>query len=127
MRERLQPAASLPLDKLQRLIAELGRAEFKRRDTAQRALAELGEQAFPALAQALEKSPNEEARRRLQKLLNTTPVMSPDTLRTIRAIQVLEWGKMPDAKLVLSNLGKGDPAARPTQTAQRALQRLERR
>jgi hypothetical protein len=53
--------------------------------------------------------------------------MTPDALRHLRAIQVLEQIGSPDARQVLASLAQGAPAAPATRDAAAALARLDRR
>ncbi len=66
-----------------------------------------------------------ETRRRLaQVLTNLSDRLSPETLRTIRAITVLEQIGTPEAKAVLETLARGAPGARETEEARASLERL---
>ena len=52
---------------------------------------------------------------------------SPETIRTIRAMMVLERIRTPEAKNALEMLAKGAPGARETEEAKASLERLTRR
>jgi hypothetical protein len=54
-------------------------------------------------------------------------ILSGDTLRTWRALEVLEQVGTPEARQVLEKLAQGAPGTRPTEEARAALQRLARR
>jgi hypothetical protein len=54
-------------------------------------------------------------------------VRSPEALRRIRAIEVLEHIATPEAKAVLQTMATGAPAAVETKDAKAALERLAQR
>ena len=88
---RLKPTAVAPAEKIQQLIIDLDSANGAKREVAQRSLLELGELAVPALHDVLKQTPTLEQRRRVQQILSTPAgKISPDALRSLRAIQVLE-------------------------------------
>lgn len=133
LKDRLRPATALDARQVQRLIADLDSPEFAVREAAAKKLTSFGEQAEPALRQALEGKPSLEARKRLEVLhagaeqAGRGVVRSAELLRTLRAIRVLEHIGDQEARQVLQKLAAGDPAARSTRQAREALQRLERR
>jgi WD40 repeat protein len=87
-----------------KLIAALDADTYADRQAAQRALADMGESARPALRAALEKGAQlpEETRTRLSVLLKQldrppTAAASPERLRTLRAVEALERASATDA------------------------------
>lgn len=96
------------------------------RSKAAAALEHLGGQAGPALRNVLAGSPSAELRQRVVKLLRAidSPAASGETLRAVRAVEVLEVINSPDARAVLRRLAAGPAEDRMTQTAQAALARL---
>src|SRR5260370_24350468 len=58
LRDRLRPAGALPAEELQRLVQDLDKPQFPRREEASRRLVERGEQAEPTLPQALPDQPS---------------------------------------------------------------------
>src|SRR6185436_9207162 len=90
----LKPAAPFEPQRMARLIAQLDSGEFKVRDEAYGELLKIGEQALPALDQALAANPPLETRRRLEALreksLSTSMIQKGDRLRAYRAVEVLE-------------------------------------
>jgi len=115
----------VPKARLQQLLADLDAAAFAQREAASRQLADLEEQAEPALQAALAANPSAEQRRRLEELLAAPRVVrSPEKLRVLRAIQVLEQIGTAEARRVLEALARGAADARPTQDARSVLQRL---
>jgi hypothetical protein len=81
------------------------------------------------LRRALEAGPSPEVRRRLETLLAGPEGLarSAEDRRAVRAVAVLERLGTPAARQLLEALSRGAPAARLTQEAKAALQRLSRR
>jgi hypothetical protein len=118
------PRASIPI-----LLSDLDSNEFVRREKATHELEQLGELAEPALRKALKEKPSLEARKRMEAILEQIERrnLTSDRLRTGRALQVLESIGTPQAKEILEGLSHGATAARRTEEAKAALQRLARR
>jgi RNA polymerase sigma factor (sigma-70 family) len=128
LRDRLRPAVAVPADEVQRLVQELDAPHFPRREEASRRLAEFGEEAEPTLRQALAGKPSAEARQRLERILaGPRPVPSPELLRSLRGLQVLEAIGDEPARRVLGRLAEGPPASRLTREARAAVDRLAHR
>jgi RNA polymerase sigma factor (sigma-70 family) len=128
LRDRLRPANALPARELQRLVQDLDSSEFRRREEASRRLSALGEDAEPTLRQALANKSSAEVRRRLERILNgPRQIPSPDLLRSLRALQILEAIGDQPARRLLGNLAAGAPSSRLTREAQAALGRLPHR
>jgi RNA polymerase sigma factor (sigma-70 family) len=130
LKEHLHPMPRVSAERLRRLIADLDADDFARREEASRNLAKLGSEAEPALRKVLEEKPTLELRRRVQALLDSLACqteMTPDALRQLRAIQVLEQIGSPEARQILASLAQGAPAAPATRDAAAALARLEHR
>ena len=82
----------------------------------------------PDLGKALDAEPSLEARKCLESLLAKPHlIQSPETLRAIRAVQVLEKVGTDEARSLLVMLSKGVPTAHGTQDAKGALERLAKR
>jgi RNA polymerase sigma factor (sigma-70 family) len=127
LRRRLTPIAE-PSPRLRRLIADLDSEQFAVREAARKELRNLGDAAHPALRQALKDKPSLELRKNIQSLLpDTFVVRSPEKLRQIRAIMVLEQIGDTAARRLLQRLTEGTAEARQTREAKAALQRLEAR
>src|SRR6185295_19122652 len=88
LRSRLKPVPSPDAAMMRTLIADLGSGTFAVREAATKQLKALGEQAQPAMRAALNDDAPLETRRRLSHLLDEA--LSPETLRRVRAIAVLE-------------------------------------
>ncbi len=125
---RLKPASPPDPKRIQQLIADLDSDNFADREAASGQLENIVGEAEPALKKALEGKPSAEVRRRIEVLLSAPGIIkSPETLRNIRAIQVLEQIGSKEAKVALEALAKGAPLARETQDAKAALDRLGNR
>jgi HEAT repeat protein len=128
LNQHLKPAEEVDPKQVQRLLADLDSEEFTTREKAAKELAKLGERIEPALRKALEGQPSEEVRRQIKAILDAPrAVPSGETLRTMRAIQVLERIGTPEARDVLKKLAAGAAAARETREAQESLERLARK
>jgi WD40 repeat protein len=129
LKEHLHPAQPADAERLRHLLAELESEQFAVREKAQKTLEELGDLAEPALRQTLTNKPMLEVRRRVQALLEHLrgPVTKPETLRTLRAVAVLEDIGTPPARRLLEILAQGAPESRLTREAKASFQRLHRR
>jgi hypothetical protein len=96
---------------------------------ATRELARLGPVVEPDLRQALGGDLSPERRYRVERLLGlwTLPVRSPDRLRELRAVAVLEYAATRQARQLLRELAAGEPGSWLTREAKAALARLEKR
>ncbi len=124
-----QKIVTATVDRINKLIADLDADDFAARESASEELSKVGENAGPALRKALAGNPSAEASRRIDKLLEAfkVPTMTPEDLRLIRAIEVLENVGTGEARAILKRLSEGTPQAQPTQEATQALARLEKR
>jgi hypothetical protein len=119
--ERVQPAPSVGARRIAAFIAELGSEQFKTRENATRELA------APAVHKALAGDAPLEVRRRLEVLRKKldTAGLSVETLRLVRAVEVLERLGTPEARGLLTRLAAdGAPGARLTREAAAALRRI---
>ncbi len=111
-----------------RLIRELDSDDFAVRKKAEEELAKQGESVRAALKQTLKDNPSLEVRKRIGQLLEQLePERSPQQLRTLRAIEVLELAGTKEAREVLETLAAGAEEARLTEEAKAALERLASR
>jgi len=114
-------------ESVMRLIDQLDADEFSVRERAAKEL-EGASVAFDVLDQALARSQSTEQRSRLQDLIGrrgTFPA-SPDLMRMLRAVEVLEAIGSPDASDLLAVLSRGADSHQ-TREAQAALARLGKR
>lgn len=126
--KQLPPTPAPDAKAIARLVDDLDSNDFKTRDDATQSLIRIGKPAEPAVRRELEKHKDTlELRRRLEKILGQIrdEAVSNDTIREIRAIEVLERLGSPEAKAALQSLAKGAEGARLTTEAQNALERLK--
>ena len=85
-----------------------------------------GESAEPQLRQTLRENPAPAVRRQLEQLLEHMrwPLCAPGLLRTLRAVEVLEYVNTAEARGHLAALAEGDPKAGLTRKAQAARERM---
>jgi WD40 repeat protein len=127
LREHLQPIPAVDERRLVGLVANLDSDQFEAREDTTKQLREVGELAIPALRKALADKPSPELRRRAESLLaQLNASRSPALVRTVRAIELLEYLHTPDALHVLKRLADGASASRVTIEANASLSRLQR-
>ncbi len=130
LKDKLKPApVRADAKHLTRLIADLDNERFEMRQKAMEELGQLGEHAEPALRAALADKPSLEARKRIDELLEGIRALSatPERLRELRAVEILEHIGTSGAQQVLQTLAEGSPAARLTREAKAARYRLAKR
>jgi WD40 repeat protein len=125
-RTRLKAAQSPNQQKIADLVAQTNDTKYAVREQATRTLEKLGEEAEGPLRKAMQSGPLE-SRRRAERLLHKfdSSGVSAETMRGLRAVEVLERIATPDAKSMLQALAAGTPEARLTLEAQASLKRLE--
>lgn len=115
-----------PEKEIRELVDKLSSEKFAQRDAAIRRLKQIGTRAFPTLEAALKNAPNLETTRRIEGLLRTVETaLTPETLRDLRGMMILELIATPEATRLLESLSNGDPGAAKTRLAQSALARLK--
>jgi RNA polymerase sigma factor (sigma-70 family) len=123
---RLRPAPGPEPKAVRQLVKGLDSDSFEDREKAQKELENLAGTAEGVLREALTKDPSPEVRRRLESLLAEQPILatSPESLRRLRAMQVLERFASPEARRLLTLLAEraSDPAER--REAKAAIERL---
>src|SRR5262249_58447072 len=100
--------------------------EFAARRKASAELEKL-ESAQEGLVKVLGGQPSLEMRRRVEQILQTLTGLTPERLRSLRAVEALEQIGTPEAQKVLKNLAQGAPGTLLTDEAKSALERLGRR
>jgi hypothetical protein len=115
---------------LDQLLSDLENDDFAQRQRAAEELARLGAVAAPALKKSLTTQPALDTRKRIEQILERlTPGQTPaaETLRELRAIEVLERLGGKDSRALLEVLARGAPEAPLTLDARAALERLSHR
>jgi hypothetical protein len=128
---RLKPIAPVDEKHLAQLIRELDSDDFARRKNATEALKALGEGATAACRKALANKPSLELHRRLSTLVERQSQAwwedTPDRLRQVRIIEVLELAATAQTRRELEKLARGAAGYRLTEEAKSALRRLDAR
>src|SRR5262249_43283764 len=128
LKEMLKPTAPPDKDQVSMLIANLDSNKFADRDAASKGLTRLRDEIEPILQRALSQSPSPETSRRIQAILSASALVpTGESLRSLRAVAVLEHIATPEARQLLDKLAGGAPQARLTREAKATLERLERR
>jgi len=125
LRAQLKAPAPIASEQVTKWIGDLDSPRFATRKQATQELEGAGDLADFALRQALQSNPPVEQRQRIEQLLKRLePGNSPEPVRTLRAIEVLEHIGNSDAKRVLASLAKGPAEALLTREAKASLERL---
>src|SRR5262249_13389183 len=130
LRKQLQLLPAVDEKRLAKLIADLDSNQFAEREEASKALENLGEVAVGACRKALQGHPSAQVRRRLEAVLEkeakSTSEPSPERLRSLRAIEVLEHIGTTESQQVLKSFAQGAPTGL-TREAKTSLERLAKR
>ncbi|MHB1425450.1 MAG: WD40 repeat domain-containing protein [Gemmataceae bacterium] len=125
LKQHLRPAPEIDEQRIDRLIADLDGDRFEVREKSAQELRGMGENAEPALRKVFAGKPTAEQRLRVKQLLQQIDAEhSPEYLRGLRAVEVLERLGSADAQQVLKTLADGGAQARLTREAKAALRRL---
>jgi WD40 repeat protein len=128
LRQRLKPVFLADKAKVDQWIEDLGSDKYAVRQAATKALLKIGREIEPALQKVLVFNEGLEKHRRLEQILKTLPdILRPESVRTVRAIMILERIGSPDAQAVLTTLAGGATGARETEVAKSSLERLKQR
>ncbi|HEY7156406.1 MAG TPA: PQQ-binding-like beta-propeller repeat protein [Gemmataceae bacterium] len=128
LKERLRRVEPIAPGELDRLIANLDNDAFAVRARAGERLAALGELARPALLRVKAQRPSLEIKRRIEDLLPRLSLAgSPERLRCLRAVEVLETIGTEETGRVLKKLASGAEGAVETEDAKAALNRLDQK
>jgi WD40 repeat protein len=122
----LKPAPWVELRKINGWIADLENEKFSVRQQAMSQLLKVGQQAVAPVQKLLASGPPLEMRRRAEELLErlTSGTLTPEQLRVVRAVEVLERIATPEARRLLKALAEGGPGELSTREAQAARDRL---
>lgn len=129
LKQQLQPVPAPDAKRIQQYLADLDSKTFRQRENAAKELEALGQLAGPAIEAKLKEKLPLEARRRLEAIQSQLNQgrLSPQVLRSLRAIDVLYEIRTPDAVAVLEALARGADGAVQTVEARRALADLGRK
>lgn len=128
LKTKLRPVSAAGKQQVARLIADLDSDDFAVREKAMEQLRQLSERAELDLREGLKGKLSLESRKRIEELLEAVraAALSPDNLRNLRAVEVLEYVGTSAAQDVLKTLAKGASSARLTREATASLERLAR-
>jgi WD40 repeat protein len=114
---------------VRKLLKDLDSPRFSVRDRASLDLIALGRFIEPVLRAELRNKPTLEMRRRIVEILKiiSAEERSPDELRALRGLELLEMIGTADAKKLLQELAAGAPLCDLTREAKAVLQRLSSR
>jgi hypothetical protein len=109
LRKHLRPVTTAEAERIGKLVADLDSDEFRVRDRAFKELSDLGHAARAALRAARDRKPSAEMAERLDRLLAKLvgPPSAGESLRTWRAVAVLEAKRSPAARALLAELAAG--------------------
>lgn len=126
LRERVKPADRPAPEMVRKLIDQLSSDAFRTREDAAKRLIAMQEPVLGALEEERRRTDSEELKTRLDKIARTVRTsLSPEVLRSLRAVTVLEWVGGKEAAELIDRLAKGDESARLTQAARAAQKRLK--
>jgi hypothetical protein len=124
--DKVRPRGEVPRERLEGLIADLDAPSFKKREQATRELQALGPLAENAVRAALGKRPSLEMRQRLERVqAGLGGTLDTETLRSLRAVEVLEVIGTAAARRLLGRLAEGTALAPETVAARAARDRLD--
>jgi hypothetical protein len=124
LREHLKPVPAPNSKRVRQLVDMLDSADFPTRQKAADELEKRADSAVGLMRQIVAKEkPSLEVRRRLQQILDAQE-NKLDALRTVRAVEVLEWIGTSGAVRLLDELAGGAADARLTREAIEAKRRL---
>lgn len=129
LKERWKAQMPKPdVERIARLITDLDDARFVVREKATVALDKLGVIAVPFLEKAARETTSGEVRQRAERLLTKHRVdssaLTPEQLRLVRLIRLLEWSALPEARTALDELARSPLEAGLSEDARRALARM---
>jgi WD40 repeat protein len=126
---RLKQVERVKAEVITRLLADLDSDQFETRERAVKELRALDRLAESQVRAALEGKPSPAKRQLLDEIIAhlEAPLSDPDLLRGVRAVEVLEAIGARESLALLDDLARGAPAARLTEEARSAADRLRRR
>ena len=129
LKGRLHHAVAVEEAQLRQWVADLESDVFAVRERAGIALANAGGQAEAALRRKQGELPSLEVSWRIDQLLSRIAQrqLTAEELRSVRAVEALEYIGSPEAKSLLATLARGPQGCRLAAEAQASLDRLGRR
>lgn len=128
LKKHLHPVRKPDVQEISRWIKDLNSNGFRIRERANSALTKAGEQAEPYLRMALKKPLSLEMHMRvealIQKLDDEWSKPTPQRVRYLRSLVILERIRSPEARRLLRTLAGGLPGTRTTREASAVLRRL---
>jgi hypothetical protein len=128
LRQRIRSVAVPAVDvkALEKLVADLDSAKFTTREKAAQELQAAGEVAIVLLQRCLEKRPSVEVERRATLVLKKIgePALTPERLRVLDALELLERLRTTNAVALLEEIERDALIPHIRQEAGRALQRV---
>jgi hypothetical protein len=128
LKQQVRPIAVPAVDraKVDKLIGELNSATYAARENATRELIKTGELVIVPLEKFLETSRSPEAQRRASLVLKTVrePVLTPDRLRVLEAIELLEQLQSASSKKLLQEIADEALIVQIRDEAVQALRRM---
>src|SRR5262249_45262020 len=116
--EHLRPSAPVDAKRVDKLLTDLDSDQFAVREAATKELTAMGQQIEAALQRVSENKPSLEMRNRVRATQESLRGVPPAaTLRTLRAIRVLEAIGTEEARQLLRKLADGAAGARETRDA----------
>src|SRR5262249_61623014 len=128
LKEKLLPAEEPKPEALRRLIEQLVDDKPEVRERAAAELVHLDELAESDLRRVLEGGPAPQLRKAIEEVRERRagPVTNPDTLRVLRAVELLEVAGTREARALLEALARGAAGAHQTRAAKAAVGRLKK-
>jgi WD40 repeat protein len=126
LKARLKPVPAPDAKRVAALLRALEKGKRNEQEKAERELEKLGELVAAELRAAMREDPPRQVWDTLDGLLQKLKTRPPsaDTLRTLRAVDVLEWAGTKEARQLLEALARGSPQANLTRAARAAVRRL---
>lgn len=121
--EKIKPVEPLDATRIQQLLADLDNAKFAVRESASKALGDLGQQAKPYLEEVVKTTNSAEVLNRARKILDGLKKLSPEQIRQTRVVLVLELIGDDESRNLLKRWASGLKGALLTEEASEALQR----
>lgn len=125
--DKLSPVKPIDERRVRQLLDRLDAESFAEREEANRQLLAMGEQTLPLLRQSLKDGQSLESKKRVEGLIESlSRGPTPEQLRLLRTLAVLERSNLPEASEHLRCLAGGAPFASVTQAAKAAGRRRVR-